>query len=157
MAGRRILAVIALAASVVGCGATTSVPPTIISKATRPLPIPTQTKRAPIVTALPTLDPAISTVADQLAYIQDGSGSGSPLSLRFAAQFTVLKRHCPHNSPERLGEFLSNVHDVMKRSRISESYLSILTHVAKSIPHDLLLKDCSEGFAAYATLRGAHG
>lgn len=107
----------------------------------------------PTPTAVPQ-PTATPDAAYKLASIQDGyrPSRSDPLVGKMRRALSAMEPHCKQ-SADRLAALTDGTHVVMARSGVTESDLSILTHVGYTV-HSLHFRtDCQSVFAAYATLR----
>ncbi len=121
-------------------------------------PSPTERTRPTLLPASPTATAArgtpTSTVGYKLAVVQVGGyvAPSDPLVARMDAELADLTDKCG-DTRERLSDDAIVIHDDLAKRGVTESELSILQHVAASIPNGARLATCDSVFAAYATLR----
>ena len=95
----------------------------------------------------------------KLATIETGRdvAEDDPLVRSFAAALDELQRLCRADNRERIADQAVVAQRLLKNGGVTESLLSILTHVRKSIPEESkqqLNLACSDAFGAYVVLRG---
>lgn len=95
----------------------------------------------------------------KLATIETGRdvAEDDPLVRSFAVALDELQRLCGADSRVRIADQAVVAQRLLKNGGVTESLLSILTHVGESIPEESkqqLNPACSDAFGAYVVLRG---
>lgn len=91
-------------------------------------------------------------IAEKLATIEAEGPPDEALIGQFDAALSRMEPHC-NEPPIEISDDTVTAQQLLAEAGISESLLSILTHVQKSIPGALGKTKCFEVFAAYVTLR----
>lgn len=130
--------------------------PSMTASASPTAPQPTATPVPP--TAIPpTLAPRASatpSLAYKLATIEKGTSvaPSDPLVAQMDSALRALRSKCG-DTTEELAGYAVVIHNDMAKRGVEEGKLSILQHVADSMPPGMKMTSCKEVFAAYATLR----
>lgn len=103
----------------------------------------------------PDADSECVTVACKLATIDEQTyvSPDDPMVAEYQSALDGLAGDCG-DSEERLGDMSVRSQELLLNGGVSETLLSILRSVDRSIPGGTQLESCSDIFAAYVALRG---